>query len=81
MEPFLPKAIHMYLPQYNPKKNNYSSIYIAFSDQKVNDTLAKLTDWFGNFVRPKLPAFSGWKRVDRQTVNTNSAGAAPNQKR
>lgn len=81
MEPFLPKAIHMYLPQYNPKKNNYSSIYIAFSDQKVNDTLAKLTDWFGNFVRPKLPAFSGWKRVDRQAVNTNSAGAAPNQKR
>lgn len=81
MEPFLPKAIHMYLPQYNPKKNNYSSVYVAFSDQKVNDKLAKLTDWFGNFVRPKLPAFAGWKRVDRQAMNANSAGAAPNQQR
>lgn len=82
MEPFLPKAIHMYLPQYNPQKNNYSSVYISFADQKVNDTLAKLTNWFGNFVRPKLPTFeTGWKRVDRQAMNGGAAGASPNQQR
>jgi len=79
-ESFLPNAIHMYLPQYNPKKNNYSSVYVAFSDQKVNATLSKFTNWFGNFVRPKLPVFeAGWKRVDRQAMNAAAAGAAPNQ--
>ena len=82
MEPFLPKAIHMYLPQYNPKKNNYSSVYIAFSDQKVNDKLAKFQDWWGKFVRPSLPTFeTGWKRVDRQAMNAQSSGATPNQQR
>lgn len=82
MESFLPNAIHMYLPQYNPKKNNFSSVYISFSDQKVNDTLSKFTNFFGNFVRPKLPSFeAGWKRVDRQAMNAAGAGASPNQQR
>ena len=82
MEPFLPKAIHMYLPQYNPKKNNYSSVYIAFSEQQVNNRLARIQDWWGNFVRPKLPTFeTGWKRIDQQAMNVQGAGAKPNQTR
>jgi TIGR03009 family protein len=80
MEPFLPKAVHMYMPQYDPKKNNYSSVYIAFSDQTVNDRLSKFRDFLGNFVRPGLPTFeTGWKRVDRQQMNATAAGASPNQ--
>ena len=83
MEPFLPKAVHMYLPQYNPKKNNYSSVYIAFSEQKVNDRLSQFRDRFlDNFVRPSLPTFeTGWKRVDRQQMNAAAAGAAPTQQK
>jgi TIGR03009 family protein len=80
-EPFLPKAVHMYMPQYNPKKNNLSSVYIAFSDQKVNDRLSMIKDFWGHFVRPKLPTFeAGWKRVDRQQMNDTAAGASPNRK-
>ena len=78
MEPFLPKAVHMYMPQYNPKKNNYTSVYISFSDQKVNDRLARFKDWWGHFVRPNLPTFeTGWKRVDRQSMNATASGANP----
>ena len=81
MEKFLPTAIRMYLPQYNPKKNNYSSVYIGFSDVKVDNMLSKLQNWWGHFVRPSLPKFAGWKRVDRQAMNSQSAGATPNQQR
>lgn len=82
MEPFLPKAVHMYLPQYNPKKNNFSSVYIAFSEQKVNDRLSQFRNFMGNFVRPSLPTFeTGWKRVDRQQMNAAAVGAAPTQQK
>ncbi|QEG24002.1 hypothetical protein [Mariniblastus fucicola] len=82
MEPFLPKAVHMYMPQYDPKKNNFSSVYIAFSDQKVNDRLSLIKNWWGHFVKPSLPTFeTGWKRVDRQAMNTSAAGASPNQRK
>lgn len=78
MEPFLPKAVHMYMPQYDPKKNNFSSVYISFSEQKVNDRLARFKDWWGHFVRPSLPTFeTGWKRVDRQQMNATAAGGNP----
>ena len=81
IEPFLPKAVHMYLPQYNPKRENFSSIYVAFSEMKVNDGLAKFRDWWGNFVKPSLPKFEpGWKMVPRQQMNARTAGQ-PNQQR
>ncbi len=80
-EPFLPKAVHMYLPQYNPKKNNFSSVYISFADQKVNDRLAKIKDFWGAFVKPSLPKFeAGWKMVPRQQMNATAAGAQPDRK-
>ena len=75
IEPFLPKAIHMYMPQYNPRKNNYSSVYVAFSDQKVNSMLAKFKNFFNAFVRPSLPL--GWKFVPREQMNATAAGARP----
>ena len=80
IEPFLPKAVHMYMPQYNPRKNNYSSVYIAFSDQKVNSTLNKLKNIINSFVRPSLPGL-GWKFVPREQMNATAAGARPDIQR
>jgi TIGR03009 family protein len=81
IEPFLPKAVHMYMPQYNPKKNNLSSVYIAFSDRKVNDRLAKIKNFWRVFVKPSLPKFeAGWKMVPRQQMNATAAGAQPDRK-
>ena len=81
IEPFLPNAVHMYMPQYNPKKDNFSSVYIEFSDIKPNDRVSKFKDWWGNFVKPSLPKFEpGWKMVPRQQMNARAAGQ-PNQQR
>jgi TIGR03009 family protein len=72
---FLPNAIHMYLPQYNPKKGNLSSVYIKFKDQQVNNQLAKIGNFFKVFVRPTTPM--GWKRVPKQQLQGQSVGALP----
>lgn len=76
-EAFLPNALHMYLPQYNPKKNNFSSVYIKFTDQRVNNQLAKFKNFWGHFVKPKLPIGQGWERVPRQSLQGESVGARP----
>ena len=60
-EDFLPKAIHLYSPQYDPQKNNYSSRYFAFTNRKKNSQLTKVQDFFGWFVRPTTPL--GWQRT------------------
>ena len=62
-EDFLPKAMHMYSPQYDPKKNNYGSRYFAFGNRRVNAKSAQIQDFFGIFVRPQTPITGGWKRV------------------
>lgn len=80
VEPFLPKAVHMYMPQYNPKKNNYSTVYVAFSNQQVNSKLSQFKEFFNAFVRPRLPSL-GWKFVPREQMNATAAGAQPDLQR
>ncbi len=72
-EDFLPKAMHMYSPQYDPKKNNYGSRYFAFGNRRVNAKSAQLQDFFGIFVRPQTPITGGWKRVTRSALEQQQA--------
>ena len=72
---FLPKAMHMFSPQYDPAKGNESSQYFTFENRQVNNQLDKLNDFFRVFVSPRLPGL-GWKRVARR-VGSNQATAPP----
>ena len=72
-EDFLPKAMHMYSPQYDPKKNNYGSRYFAFGNRRVNAKSAQIQDFFGLFVRPQTPITGGWKRVTRSALEQQQA--------
>jgi TIGR03009 family protein len=75
---FLPKGLHMYSPQYDPKKNNFSSRYISFQNRKVNNQLSKIQNFMGVFVRPQLPIGQGWKRVPRMNPGAGkTAGEQP----
>jgi TIGR03009 family protein len=74
-EDFLPKAMHMYSAQYDPSKGNETSRYFAFENREVNNQLDKLGDFFGAFIRPRLPITGGWKRVDTQ-ASSNQRQAA-----
>jgi TIGR03009 family protein len=77
---FLPKAIHAYLPQYNPEKGNFESKYFLFENREVNDRLARFQDFMGIFVKPQLPAFGGWRKLDRMAAyREKQANAAPNE--
>ena len=72
---FLPKAMHMYDPLYDPKKGNEASRYFTFENREVNSQLLKWKDAMGMFVRPKLPGL-GWTRVERK-AGQNQAAAPP----
>ena len=72
-EDFLPKAMHMYSPQYDPKKNNYGSRYFAFGNRRVNAKSSQIQDFFGIFVRPQTPITGGWKRVTRTALEQQQA--------
>jgi len=76
-EDFLPKAMHMYSAQYDPSSGNETSRYFSFENREVNSQLTKLSDFFGAFIRPRLPI--GWKRVDTQAGQQRQAAspAAP----
>lgn len=86
-EDFLPKAMHMYTPQYNPKKGNEESYYFLFEKREVNNQLAKMADFMGIFVSPKKPA--GWDKVVNKPATNNQArvpgiapqGGAPQERR
>ena len=68
---FMPLAIHMYAPNYNPSKNNYSSRYFLFQNRKINGRLTALTDWMNRFVEPTVPA--SWRKVVRNKDAPQSA--------
>ena len=70
-EDFMPLAIHMYAPNYNPAKNNYSSRYFLFQNRKINGTLPALTGWMNKFVEPSVPVT--WRKVVRQSAPAKSA--------
>ena len=74
-EDFLPKAMHMYDPQYDPAKGNEISRYFTFENRKVNNQLHKFADWAGRFVQPRLPGIN-WKRVQLRS-GQNQAAAPP----
>jgi len=56
---FLPKAMRMFSPQFNPAKGNFAHMNFEFQDRKVN-TLALE----GLFGRPSKPI--GWTRQKRR---------------
>ena len=65
---FLPKAMHMYAAQYDPKKGNFASVQFEFDDRKANTV--SLKDFF---TRPQKPM--GWKRVQVQPLTGNDRNA------
>ena len=77
---FLPKAMHLYSPQYDPKKGNEQSRYFAFENRKVNDSLARVKDFFGYFVRPQTPITGGWKRVNLSELQDHQAALPAERK-
>ena len=77
-EDFLPKAMHMFGPQYDPSQGNEASQYFTFENRQVNSQLARLTDFLGGFVSPRLPGLK-WKRVERK-LGQNQAAAPPELK-
>jgi TIGR03009 family protein len=72
-EDFLPKAMHMYSPQYNPAKGNFESRYFMFENREVNSELAKIQDFFGSFVKPRVSFLTGWQTVKRKLGQDQAA--------
>ena len=72
---FMPKAIHMFSPQYNPAKGNFTSRYFMFQNRQVNSSIAKFQDVMNIFVKPRLPI--GWTSVTTKMGQSQSA-SAPN---
>ena len=68
---FMPLAIHMYAPNYNPAKNNYSSRYFIFQKRQVNGKWALLQGWANRFVEVNVPLT--WRKVDSLTPQGQSA--------
>ena len=60
---FMPLAIHMYDPNYNPAKNNYSSRYFIFQNRQINSRVAVLQGWMNRFVEVSVPLT--WRKVDK----------------
>lgn len=80
-EDFMPKAIHVYTPQYDPQKGNFQSQYFLLEDRQINSGLNRLQDFLRDFVRPQTPAFGGWRRMDRSPIyRERQAGANPERK-
>ena len=67
-DPFLPAAIHMYAPNYDPKTNP-SKMVFEFRDREINGTLAGLLDRF--FIRPSTPF--GWERAVQDLASETGA--------
>ena len=68
---FMPLAIHMYAPNYNPAKNNYSSRYFIFQNRQVNGKWALLQGWANRFVEVNVPLT--WRKVDSLAPQGQSA--------
>lgn len=65
-EDFMPRSINMYSPNYNPRKNNYSTRYFLFENRKINGRWQSFKDSMGYFIKPTLPL--GWTTVDRTSA-------------
>ena len=70
--------MHLYSTGYDPKGvGNEKSRYFMFEHREVNNELHKFQDFFGGFVRPRLPF--GWERVDTQVGQPQRQAASPDQ--
>lgn len=56
---FLPTALQLYPPNYDPKLNPSRMVY-QFQDQKVNNLVNQVQGFMNSFVRPRKP--SGWTK-------------------
>ncbi len=66
-DPFLPMAIHMFLPNYD-EKTNPSRVVFQFEERKINGVGQAFADNFmGVFISPRTPF--GWKRVKKDLTN------------
>ena len=65
-DPFLPKAIHVFAPNYDPKTRP-AKMAFEFENRVINSLPAKFQDFLGNFVRPATPF--GWKRVTKNLAS------------
>lgn len=63
---FLPKAMHMYGAQYDPKKGNFASMQFEFDNRRAN-----AIDLRNFFTRPQKPM--GWERVQVQPLTSSPA--------
>ena len=74
---FMPLAIHMYDPNYNPAKNNYGSRYFIFQNRQINGALAGFQGWMNRFVEVNVPL--NWRKVD--TSKPTQSAQRPAQQR
>lgn len=58
---FLPKAIQVFLPEYNERTNPVRSVFMFSDRRKNNHILDPLGIFNENFARPKLP--KGWEKI------------------
>ena len=72
---FMPKAIHMYDPNYDPSKNNLSSRNFYFENREVNGQLDRFKDFMKVFVKPR-PA-PGWKIIETMGSAGPNTATAP----
>lgn len=57
---FLPNALQVFPPNYDPKQNPSRTAYV-FTDRKINDPIHRTQQFLGRFISPKPPR--GWKKV------------------
>ena len=74
---FMPLAIHMYDPNYNPAKNNYGSRYFIFQNRQINGAWAGFQGWMNRFVEVNVPL--NWRKVD--TSKPTQSAQRPAQQR
>ncbi len=75
---FLPKAMQVYPPAYDGRKNWTRTVYV-FEKRKVNDPLQGAQKFLGRFISPQVPR--GWKKVVNTAPVSLPLTNAPNEQR
>ncbi len=72
-DPFLPKSIHLYAPNYDEKTNPAKMVF-EFEDREINGHLNQLNNFLGFFIRPNTPR--GWQRVQKKLMQDDPGQSA-----
>ena len=64
-DPFLPKSIHIYAPNYHETRHPAKMVF-EFEHRQINGNLAMVLNFADFFVRPALPF--GWERTVKKLV-------------